>query len=70
MKLLPPFEIVDPAVAECLRNLTPGQRIHQAYGSNRLVRERLKAHFSELHPEWNEQQIQQAVAERMLYGTA
>jgi hypothetical protein len=64
------IEIVDPIVAECLRAMTPWQRIQQAYGSNRLIRQRLAAHFTDGHPEWSPEQIQAAVAERLLRGTA
>lgn len=63
------LEILDAEVVRSLRLKSPGERIEMAYESNRLVRERLHAHFAHEHPDWSEQQLTRAVAERMLYGT-
>jgi hypothetical protein len=52
-----------------LRSKSPQERIQQAYGCNRLVRERLASHFAFDHPEWSTEQITKAVAERLLNGT-
>jgi len=64
------IEQLDPVVAESLRRLTPTQRVQQAFGSNRLVRKRLEAHFLHQHPDWPLEDIQKALAERVLGGTA
>lgn len=69
MPKLGTVELMDPIVLECLRAMTTEQRIQQAYSSNRLVRQRLAAHFADEHPDWNEVQIQRAVAERLLHGS-
>jgi len=63
-------EIPDAEVVRALRRKTSGERIQMAYESNRLVRERLHAHLAREHPDWIEQQLARAVAERMLYGTS
>lgn len=64
------IEIPDAEVVRVLRGKSPGERIQMAYESNRLVRERLRAHLAYEHPDWTEQQLAGAVAERMLYGTS
>lgn len=69
MAKLGTIEILDPIVVRILRSKSPEERIQQAYGSNRLVRQRLASHFAYEHPEWSAQQINKAVAERLLHGT-
>jgi len=69
MASLGTIEILDPVVAAILRSKSPQERIQQAYGCNRLVRERLTSHFAFEHSEWSTEQITKAVAERLLNGT-
>jgi len=61
-------ETPDAELVRVLRGKSPGERIQMAYESNRLVRERLGAHLAREHPEWTEQELARAVAERMLHG--
>jgi hypothetical protein len=70
-KILPrTIEFPDAEVVRVLRRLSPGERLQMAYDSNRLVRERLRAHLAHEHPDWSEARLDAAVAERMLYGTS
>jgi hypothetical protein len=69
MDRLGTIEILDPIVAGILRSKSPEERIQQAYDCNRLVRERLAAHFAHEHSDWSTEQIRKAVAERLLNRT-
>ena len=64
------IEFPDAEVVRVLRRSSPGQRLQMAYESNRLVRERLRAHLAHQHPDWSEARLDAAHAERMLYGTS
>jgi hypothetical protein len=64
------IEFPDAEVVRVLRRLSPGERLQIAYDSNRLVRERLRAHLAHEHPDWSEARLDAALAERMLYGTS
>jgi hypothetical protein len=66
MASLGTIEILDPMVAEILRSKSPEERIQQAFDCNRLVRERLAAHFAHEHSDWSTEQIKEAVAGRLL----
>ena len=66
----PRIEVLLPAVARALRARSPGQRVQMAYESNQLVRERLRAHLQFAHPEWSPEQVDGAVAKRLLHGTS
>jgi len=63
------IEVVDDAVAEVLRRLTPAERVMRALDANRLVRLRIAGHLQTIHPDWDERQIQAEVARRMLLGS-
>jgi hypothetical protein len=64
----------DHAVAahECqvaiYRAMTPAQRLDQALRMNRSMRELLAAGFRMRQPEWTEEQVRRAVADRILYA--
>jgi len=64
------IEIPDAEVVRVLQGLSPGERIQMAYESNRLVRERLRAHLAHEHPDWTSARLDAAIAERMLHGTS
>lgn len=50
------------------RAMTPAQRLDQALGMNRSMRELLAAGFRMRQPEWSEEQVRRAVADRILYA--
>ncbi len=62
------IEQPDPAVVEILRTKTPRERFEMALASNRLVRERLRAHLRHEHPDWGCEEIAAEVARRMLWN--
>jgi hypothetical protein len=64
----PNFELPDPMVMEILGKKTPEERIALGFAANRAVRERLRAHFAFEHPDWTDEQLNAAVAERMLWN--
>lgn len=63
------IELLDEAMIEVLRKKTPAERLAVAFQCNRMMRLRLAGHFETRHPDWTADQIQAAVAERMLHGT-
>ena len=63
------IEVVDDAMAEVYRRATPAQRVEMAFAANRFVRQCIAGHMRELHPDWDNTQIQAEVARKMLGGT-
>ena len=50
------------------RAMTPRQRLAQGLRMNRTMRELLAAGFRDRHPEWSEEQVRRAVADRILHA--
>ena len=50
------------------RAMTPAQRLEQALGMNRAMRELMAAGFRERNPAWSENQLRRAVAARILHA--
>ena len=72
--MIPPFdprriEVLDHDIILILKSKTPAERLAMAFASHRMVRLRLAGHFRTLHPEWTVEQIDEAVARRLLSGT-
>lgn len=63
------IERLDPAIVAILRKKTPAERLAMAFASHRMVKLRLAGHFRTLHPEWTDEQVQDAIARRLLRGT-
>jgi hypothetical protein len=53
---------------EIVRAMTPQQRLQQALGMNRTMRELMAAGFRARHPAWSEAEITRAVADRILHA--
>jgi hypothetical protein len=51
------------------RAMAPQQRLRQALRMNRSMRELLAAGFRSRHPEWTEEQVRRAVADRILHAS-
>lgn len=60
------FDLIDPVMVEVYRAMTPAQRVQAGLAATELVRERLRAHFREIHPEWSQEQVEAAVVDRLL----
>ena len=50
------------------RAMAPQQRLRRALGMNRMMRTALAAGFRARRPEWNEDQVKRAVADRILHA--
>ncbi|MBU1701311.1 MAG: hypothetical protein KJ970_16790 [Candidatus Eisenbacteria bacterium] len=72
MKLFKEQEIerakVERIRIEILRRMTPQRRLEIALGMNRAAWALKEAWLREIHPEWDEDQIQKAVREAFLYA--
>ena len=63
------IELLDKAVITLLQSKTPAERLEMGFAAHRMVRLRLAGHFRTLHPEWTAEEVQAAVAGRLLHGT-
>ncbi len=63
------IELLEPEVIRILRQKSPSERIAMAFEANRFVRERLRAHLVRENPDWTDEQLARAIAQRMLHGT-
>lgn len=50
------------------RAMTPQQRLEQALRMNRTMRELMAAGFRDRHPQWSDNQVRRAVADRILHA--
>lgn len=64
------IEILDDAVVDVLRRLTPAQRLAAVFDCNRTWRLRLAGHLRTRHPDWSDDQIAAEVARRMARGAS
>ena len=62
--------MLDPAIVEILKTKTSVERLAMVFAANRTMRLRLEGHLRTHHPDWNDTEIQQEIAKRMLGGTA
>ena len=63
------IEVLDDDMVEVLRKKTPIERVAMVLDANRTMRLMLEAYFRERHPEWDDDQIDAAVARRLLGDT-
>ncbi len=64
------IEVVDDAIAEVLRQKTPGERMLLATEAWRFARQWITAAVSSQHPDWDEAAVQNEVNRRLLGGAA
>jgi hypothetical protein len=62
-------EVIDPAMAEILRQKSGAERLRIAWGMWRSARDMLYNLLRAQQREWSEQQVQQEVARRLAHGT-
>lgn len=63
------IELLDPEMVAVMKSKSPAEKLAMAFASNRLVRLRLAGHFRTEHPDWTNDQIDAAVAKRVLNGS-
>ena len=64
----PVVEIIDPMMVECLRRMTPGQRLAQASSMWETARIMVRSAVIRQFPDWDDAQIQRETARRMSHG--
>jgi hypothetical protein len=62
------IEIPDEVVVESLRHMTPAERLAIANRMWISARNAVDQIVRSEHPDWNDQQLQQEIARRMLHG--
>lgn len=60
---------LDPKMVEVLRAKTPRERVEIANGMWRSARDMIDRVLRQDHPDWSDEQIQRAVAERMAHAS-
>jgi len=60
------IEVLDDEMVRVLRSKTPVERIAMVLDANRTMRLMLESHFRERHPDWDQSQIADAIARRLL----
>jgi hypothetical protein len=63
------IEVVDDAMAEILKQKTPGERIQIGFKMWTSARKMLTAHLKSTHSEWDDTRISKEVAKRLSHGT-
>lgn len=64
----PVVELLDPLVVECLKRMTPAQRLAQVSRLWRSARIIIRGSVRQQHPDWSEAHVDQEVAWRMSRG--
>lgn len=57
---------LDPSMVPVYRKMTPGERLQAGLAATEMIRDRLRAHFADDHPEWSKREVEAAVARRLL----
>lgn len=57
---------LDPQMVPVYRRMNSGERVQAGLAATDLIRDRLRAHFTDAHPEWSAEQVERAVAARFL----
>ena len=60
------MEVIDPAMAAVYRKMSAAERIQVGLGATEMVRARLRAEFRHRHPDWAAEEVETAVARRIL----
>lgn len=62
------IEVIDHAMADTLRRMTPAERLAIASGMWESVRTMLLTQLAERHPDWSPEQVEREVVRRMSHG--
>ena len=62
------LEVVDDAVAEVLRRMSPAQRVAAALDAGRTLRLVVEGGVRSRHPDWDDARVAEEVARRMRSG--
>ena len=65
---MPVVEQLDPAVVRVLQQMTPAQRLAQAFRLWKMARITVRASIRQEHPEWTEEQVLREAANRLSHG--
>jgi hypothetical protein len=65
----PVIEVIEPEMAAVLRTKTGAERLRIASGMFASARRMLESHLRSQHPDWDERQLQEAVARRLAHRT-
>ncbi len=57
---------LDPRMVPVYRKMTSAERVQAGLAATELIRDRLRAHFADVHPDWTESEVEVAVARRLL----
>jgi hypothetical protein len=60
------LEVVDEQMAQVLRGKSSVERVAMTLDANRTMRLMLESHFRSRNPEWPDEQVNRAVARRIL----
>ena len=60
------IEVVDEVIAEILRKKTPAQKVEMVFAANRTARMLVRGGVLLRHPDWDEEEVQREVSQRML----
>lgn len=63
------IEVVDDAIADALRQVSPAERVRMICACNRTMRLLIAGHILTSHPDWGQARVSAEVARRMLRGT-
>jgi len=64
------IEVVDDAMADVLRQKTPGERIRIGFKLWTSARNMLRVHLRRTHPEWSAEAVEKEVVRRLSRGIA
>lgn len=65
---MPVVEQLDPEVVKVLQQMTPAQRLAQAFRLWKMARTTVRAAIRQEHPEWTEEQVLREAANRLSHG--
>ena len=64
----PVVEILDPIVVECLKRMTPQERLLQAFRFWETGRAMVWGSVRQQYPEWSDDQVEREAARRLSHG--
>lgn len=65
----PVIEVMDPVMADILRNKTEGERLAISWSMWEFARDMLHNHLRSEHPDWAEAQVHHEAARRLAHET-